>query len=200
MATVAAVVFEHHEKNDGTYNVKIRVYHKLEKKYIDTSHFVSKRQLDAKFNIKDKFLLKTLEQTLDEYRLTISQLGFKLDFFSCEGLRDYLKDLNSDIDFIAFCSKHIEQLKRENRAGTAGTHRTVRNSLVDYFKRESVSVNEIHSNMLLSYEKYLRSERTIKRVNQLDRMVVTKEKGLSDSGLHNHMRPTHVIQCRLSQL
>jgi len=193
MATVAALVFEHHEKNDGTFNVKIRVYHKSEKKYIDTTHFVSKRQLDANFNIKDKFLLKKLEETLDEYRETISQLGFKLEFFSCEQLRDYLRDLNSDIDFIKFCEDHILQLKSENRPGTAGTHRTVKNSLKDYFKRESVSITEIHSNMLSSYEKYLRGERVIRRVNQLGKIVETNEKGLSDSGLHNHMRDLRTL-------
>jgi len=32
MATVSAKVYEHHKKADGTYNVKIRVYHKEEKK------------------------------------------------------------------------------------------------------------------------------------------------------------------------
>jgi hypothetical protein len=48
MATVATVVFEHHEKNDGRYNVKIRIYHKKEKKYLDTTYFVSHRQLDSK--------------------------------------------------------------------------------------------------------------------------------------------------------
>jgi hypothetical protein len=63
MATVAAVVFKHHEKNDGTFNVKIRIYHKFEKRYIDTTHFVSKQQLDSKYNIKDKLILKILDRT-----------------------------------------------------------------------------------------------------------------------------------------
>src|SRR5690606_18882895 len=36
---LAAVVFKHHEKGDGTFNVKIRVYHNHGIKYIDTSHF-----------------------------------------------------------------------------------------------------------------------------------------------------------------
>ena len=57
MATVSAKVFEHHKKADGTWNVKITIYHKDERKFIDTTHFVSKKQLDAKFKIKDKFLL-----------------------------------------------------------------------------------------------------------------------------------------------
>lgn len=84
VATVAAVVFKHHEKNDGTFNVKIRIYHKFEKKYIDTTHYVSKQHLDAKYNIKDKFMLKILYKTLDEYREAISTLDMKLEFFTCE--------------------------------------------------------------------------------------------------------------------
>ncbi len=193
MATVNAVVYQHHEKSDGTYNVKIRVYHKGEKKYVDTSHFLSKKQLDSKFKIKDKFILKLLEKTLDDYRETISVLGSKLDFFSCEALRDYLRDKDSEIDFIKFCSEYIENLKKENRIGTANTHRTVRNSLIDYFNRESISITEINSNMLVSYEKYLRSERTMKRINQLGKVVETRECGLSNSGLHNHMRDLRTL-------
>jgi hypothetical protein len=42
--------FARHEKIDGTYNVKIRIYHK-NAKYIDTSHFVSKKQLDSKIKL-----------------------------------------------------------------------------------------------------------------------------------------------------
>jgi hypothetical protein len=78
MATVSAIVFEHHKKADGTWNVKIIVYHKDERKFIDTTHFVSKKQLDVKFKIKDKFLLRLIDDTLDNYRETISQLGAKL--------------------------------------------------------------------------------------------------------------------------
>ena len=45
MATVSAKVFEHHKKADGTYNVKICVQHKRLRKYLDTTHFVVKKQL-----------------------------------------------------------------------------------------------------------------------------------------------------------
>ncbi|MET3114163.1 hypothetical protein AAKU52_001896 [Pedobacter sp. CG_S7] len=62
------------------------------------------------------------------------------------------------------------------------------NSLIDYFKRDGVSINEINSNMLVSYERFLRTERTMIRLNQDEKEVKTIKKGLSDSGLHNHMR------------
>lgn len=193
MATVSAKVFEHHKKTDGTYNVKICIHHKDQRKYLDTNHFVVKKQLTKDYKIKDPFIADKVEQQLRDYRKEISELDDKLDFFTAESLRDYLRDKNEDIDFIKFCDSHIERLKKEGRAGTAGTHRVVRNSLVDYLKRDTVSINEVHSNMLVSYERFLRSERTMIRYNQANKPVVTTEKGLSDSGLHNHMRDLRTL-------
>jgi len=111
---------------------------------------VSRKQLDAKFKIKDKFLLKLVERTLDEYRNAISHLGNKVNFFTCDDLVIDLKEKDTEIDFIKFCGEHIDWLKKEKCNGTANTHRSVRNSLIDFFGRESVSITEIHSNMLYS--------------------------------------------------
>jgi len=191
MATISAKVFEHHQKMDGTFNVKICLYHKRVRRYLDTSHFVSKRQLDGNFSIKDRILNRAIEDSLDRYREAISLLGSKIEFFTCESLLQYLDD--TEIDFIKFCTEHIGQLRKENRGGTANTHRVIRNSLIDYFGRESVSINEIHSNMLYSYERYLRSERKITRINQFGKEINTVENGLSDSGLHNHMRDLRTL-------
>ncbi|MFD1164037.1 carboxylesterase family protein [Sphingobacterium daejeonense] len=84
MATVSTKVYEHHKKADGTYNVKIRVYHKEEKKFIDTPHFLSLKQLakvkgKKEFNIKDPFVLDIVDKKLRDYRKTISELEDKLD-------------------------------------------------------------------------------------------------------------------------
>ncbi|MFD2741773.1 MULTISPECIES: phage integrase SAM-like domain-containing protein [Sphingobacterium] len=71
-----------------------------------------------------------------------------------------------DIDFLKFCSSYIESLKKNGGIGSANNFRVVRNSLIDYFKRDGISIKEVHSNMLISYERYLRSERIITRTNQ----------------------------------
>src|SRR5690606_13336964 len=163
MAAVSAVVYD---------------FHKKERKLIDTPHFVSQKQLDSKFRIKDRFLNKLLDEKLDEYRRVTSELGNKLNFMTAENLRDYLRDRDKDVDFIPFCNEHIEHLRKSGRGGTANNHRTVRNSLVDYFVRNTVSITEIHSNMLMDYERWLRTERTMTRINQLGNEVTTKEKGL----------------------
>jgi hypothetical protein len=154
MATVSVKIFEHDKKADGTYNVKICVHHKDQRRYIDTAHYLVKKQLTAKLKIKDRFITDLIDEQLRDYRKIISELSEKLDFFSAEPLRDYLTDKGSEIDFLKFCRTYIEQLRKENRNGTADNHRTVLNSLIDYFKRDCISISEINSNMLVSYGRF----------------------------------------------
>ena len=130
-ATVSAKVFSHHKKAGGTFNVKICVQHKRIRKYLDTSHFLIKKQLTSDFKIKDSFVADKVETQLRGYRKLISELDDRLDFFTAETLRDYLQNRNEDIDFLKFCASHIERLKGNGRSGSANNHRIVRNSLID---------------------------------------------------------------------
>lgn len=193
MATVAIKIHKHHKKADGTYNVKIRVTHKGEKKYIDTPHYVVEKQLTSKLRLKDPILIKIVNQTLDEFRITISKLGSKLELFSADGLRDYLKDKKEPMDFLKFCNDHINGLKKEGRKGTAATFVTVFLSLKDYYKRSSISPLEINERMLAIYEKYLRGERKITRLNQFGIEITRTVKGMSDSAVHNHFRDLRTL-------
>jgi hypothetical protein len=193
MATVCAKVFKHHKKEDGTYNVKIRVFHKNVSRYIDTEHFVSDKQLTKKLELKDPIINQLINKELDQYRKVISDLNEKLTFFTAESLKDFLTNKNADIDFIQFCDDHIKQLRKDGREGTASTHLTVRNSLVDYFKRPKVSIMEITYLFLKQYERYLKTERELTRVNQLKKEFTIPKKGLSENGLYNHMRDLRTL-------
>ena len=193
MATVSAKIFEHHEKADGTFNVKYIVYHQGERRHIDSPHFVSKRQITKELEIKDKVLLGWIDETLGDYRKLISELRSRVDFLTCEELRDYLRDHDKEIDIVEFANFHIDFLKENDREPYSRTFRKIRNSLTDYFGRTRISINEIHSNMLFSYERFLKTERQQMRVNQLGKQVTTTEKGLSKGGLHAHMRDLRTL-------
>ncbi|WP_428330391.1 phage integrase SAM-like domain-containing protein [Mucilaginibacter sp.] len=192
MATVGIKIHKHHKKADGTYNVKIRVAHKGEKKYIDTPHFVVDKQLTAKFILKDAILKQIINKTLDDYRVTISNLGPKLELFNPEDLRNHLRDKNEPMDFFKFCNDHIEGLKKQGRKGSAGTLNTVLLSLQDYFKGNSISPLEINEWMLNAYEKYLRAERKFERLNQ-GRLITRTVKGMCDAAVHNHFRDLRIL-------
>lgn len=192
MATVGIKIHKHHKKADGTYNVKIRVAHKGEKKYIDTPHFVVDKQLTAKCTLKDATLKQILNKTLDEYRVTISNLGPKLDLFNAETLRNHLRDKNEPMNFFKFCQDHIAGLEKDNRNGSAGTLKTVLYSLQDYFNTPSISPLEINEWMLTAYEKYLRGKREIKRLNQ-GKLRTRTVKGMTDGAVHNHFRDLRIL-------
>src|SRR5690606_25258881 len=93
MATVNAKVFEHHKKADGTYNVKICVQHKRLRKYLDTTHFVVRKQLTKDFKVKDPFIANKAEKQLRDYRKMISELDERLDYFTAESMNDKINRL-----------------------------------------------------------------------------------------------------------
>jgi hypothetical protein len=73
-------------------------------------------------NIKDAFVNSKLNRILDDYRLEISKLADRLEFFSAEDLKNHLENKNDEIDFIKFCDSHIKRLKKDRRDGTAANH------------------------------------------------------------------------------
>jgi len=187
MLTVKATLLKHHQKSDGSFNVKIRVTHNRVSRYIDTVHFVSAKQVNKKNEIKDSTVALQVDRTLNEYRKKISDLDSRVDFMTCDQIVDHLKNGNQPIDFIEFGRNHVKELIAKSKRGTSANFRSVINSLIDYFGREKVNINEINANMLRSYEKYMRSERTLTRQSHKKEFTITSP-GLSDGGLHNHMR------------
>jgi len=200
MALVKAVVYEEFKRTDGTYNVKIKVYHQKKKRFIDTMHFLSTRQLDSDLKIKDKFILQELAVILTDYRKSITELGSKLNFMTCDNLKYFLDGKDEEVDFVKFCNNHIAMLKEDGRDGTAKNHAKIKNSLIDYFGKDRISMLEINAAMLYQYEKWLRRDRVMTRINQLGKPVTTKKKGMKDGGIYSHMRDLRTLfneACRL---
>lgn len=192
MATVFALIYKEQQKNDGTYNVKIRLHHRNQRRHIRTQFYVSQQHINDDLKITDPIVNHLIYDTLHDYRKTIIKLGNALKVMSCEELKCYLEG-GDNIDFIAFCDKHIDRSREENRIGTANNHRTIRNSLVDYFLRDSVTAIEINSNMLFAYDRYLRTERVMKRRNHLGQEIMIKRRGLSDNGIYSHMKDLRTL-------
>lgn len=192
MATVATKILKNQRKRDGTFNVKIRLIHRRKICYLSTYHFVCEEQLSSDFTIIDTSVNNQLNRKVQKYRTAIGQLDNVLDFYCVYTIRDHLLNIDKDIDFIKFCNEYIADLIKTNRKASANTFKTVMYSLIDYFKRETISPLEINEKELVRYEKYLRSERTLVRLSNnvsIDRTV----KGMGDAGVHNHLRDLRTL-------
>lgn len=190
MATIKEVVLKHHKKGDGTYNIKYRLTHNRQTAYINTNHFAGEKQLKKDFTVKDKFLLSVISTEIAKYRLRLLELDDKLTLFDVRELANRLTqpDENTAIDFIGFAKQYVGELIEQGRKGSAYPLLTVVNSLSDYFGCQKVQIDRINAIMLPDYERYLRKQRKFKRKNQFGKDVNYVSKGLSDSGLHNHLR------------
>ncbi|WP_256009468.1 site-specific integrase [Desertivirga xinjiangensis] len=191
--TIKAVVLGHHKKGDGTYNVKIRITHQRVSRYLNTNHYVTDKQLKKDLSIKDNILLMNLDKIINGYRRKISEIEDRLDYFDCKSLVEFLKTADEKIDIISFGRSYIDELKKSGRTGSAANIGKVVNSLEDYFGRDKISITEITAKMLENYERFLRSDRELIRKHQNKKEFKIQSKGLSDAGLHNHMRDLRLL-------
>jgi len=195
MATIKEVVLKHHKKEDGTYNIKYRLTHNRKITYINTNHFVGEKQLKKDLTVKDKFLLSVVSTEIAKYRIRLLELDNLLTILDVKQLAERLTQTEENIviDIVAFARQYVGELKEQGRNGSAYPILTVANSLCDYFGTQKVEIDRINSIMLPDYERYLRKERKFKRKNQFGKDVDYVSKGLSDSGLHNHIRDLRTL-------
>ena len=76
MATFKAEVYAHQKKKDGTYNIKIRVTHNGEKRYLATPYFIYKEDITQKtFKIKNQHYIDLTDEMIRTYRKRLDRWG-----------------------------------------------------------------------------------------------------------------------------
>jgi hypothetical protein len=188
MATLSAKVFRHHKKADGTYNVKIYIYHNSVRAYMDTEHYVTDKMLTKDLQIKDAFLLSPLNKKPDDYRRSLTELGNKLSLLDAHSLKEYFLKKDESIDFLAFYKIHIDYLKSNGQLKSAANYNTLYNHLLDFFQSDKFPISEITTGLLRSFVKFLGTNRRIIRKNQFGDLYQMDAKKLAESSIANYLR------------
>jgi len=161
--TLKPVVLKHNLREDDTYNVKIRVTLNRRSSYIGTEHYISKRKIGDKGEIKDQFILDEVNNDIRRLRSEVSKLGAKVNKFTASSLAGYLAEKRNPgtgqgIDFIAYSRRKIADMKRRGQAATASGYEYSINKLVGYLKSETLEIKDITVKFLRRYEQWLRDE------------------------------------------
>jgi integrase len=147
MATFKAVVQKHHKKEDGTYNVKIRVTHRRVVKYMATRLFVTKEDITKSMKIKNQAVLDMLDETVRKYRTACNALGERLDDMTAEQVVEYVKKPEGEpvfrLDFMAFGGEVIESMKKAGRTGSANNYAITLNAVRRFTGRETLDISEV---------------------------------------------------------
>ena len=196
MPTFKIYISKDQKRKDGKYPVSIRVTQERKHSYLKTDFYVVSQQLNKNFEIKDKTLLKLLLEKIENCEdIVIRGLRNDVSNYSAKDIIEFIKKKQNEvscIDFIAFARKHISKLFEAGREKRAKHIQTTINALVD-FSGQELNIVKVTSKFLEKFEEFLRSERTIVRVNQFGREVTTKRKPLTDTGVHDYMADIRAV-------
>ena len=156
MATFKCLIRASDKKKDGTWNVKIRVTHNRQSRYISTPFYVNESQITRGFKIKDQSILDKVEDRMRELRSASNKLGFLADGVSIDHFVELILNQADQKDFFAFMDEHIKKLEKEDRLMTAAARRVAMNSLKRWYGREKMFFQDIDSNLMLRYYEHIR--------------------------------------------
>ena len=165
MATFKAEVYKHQKRSDGTWNVKIRVTHNRQKKYLSTPIYVKQDDITrSSFKLKKNITDKT-DKMIEEYEAICTELGLKLKSMPID---DLIKELENgvkpkveNIDFIAFAVRKIKEMEEDGHGGSARSYKTTIESLKRFIKRDTLAISEITSVFMEDYEKWLKDRKPL---------------------------------------
>lgn len=160
--TFKAVVYAHHKKENGTYNVKIRVTHNRKRKHIATNIFVTKEDLTRGLKIKSQNVIDKLKTEIDRYMEIVSTIGaYQAKEMSVDDVMNYIatyeeRNKHFELDFIEFSRKVIRETFDAGRDGTALSYETAINSLVRFLGDEHLPIAGVTVQLLEDYCTWLK--------------------------------------------
>lgn len=136
-------------KEDGTYNVFVRVTHNRTTRYIPTTEYVTKKDLTASGKIKNMRIVERMEGLLMAYRKKLSNLNLEINDMPVDSIVDYLKRRNTEGSLLF--SEYAEKWIRESRIKGKKNYQSALNSLRRYIGRGSILFSEVTSNTLRGF-------------------------------------------------
>lgn len=186
MATFKFLILPHQRKDDGTYNVKIRVTQKGRSKYIKTSQNVSasdiikkKENGKEKIKIKNQAVIDLMEEIILGFKKKIISAGVEAEHWEVDRIVEYLTtDVeNFRLNFISYGRKIADDLEQDGRLGTAKNYRIAINALVRFIGKEELDINLITASFMRAFEKYLKNEPSFKGCRDGGSKPTDKPKG-----------------------
>jgi len=167
MVTFKAEVYAHQRKQDGTYNIKVRVTQNQKKRYLATPWFVTKDDLTRSMKLKNQKYIDLTDDLIRTYRNKCDNLGTKIKTMTVDEVVAYIeKPLETerwDLDIVQYTRDHIRRLQETGHEGNAQSYKVAINSLVKFLGREKVSIGEITVKLLKSWVDWILNQDRVKQ-------------------------------------
>ncbi len=157
MATFKAEIIKAKLRQDGTYNVKIRLTHNRRNVYMSTPYYVDKKDVTKAGKIKDYSVLDKVDEQIRHFRKKLAKL-YTTEISAKELSLKLQEDDVFRLDFIAFSRAKIEKMK----PSTGGVYTNALNSFVKFSHCSEMDIKEVTSDRMYRFKEHL-EERGLKR-------------------------------------
>lgn len=162
--TFKAVVYAHHRKSDGTYNVKIRVTHNRQKRHIPTNIFVTAKELTRGLKVKDAAIADQLKKEVERYQhiaATIPQV--RAQVMAIDEVVEYINGYEKQhgafrLDFIQFGEQVVQEMMDCGRVGTGRYYKSALVALKRYLQRDHLDISEVTVKLLEDFCNFIKNE------------------------------------------
>lgn len=187
MATFKAIVFQggRHIKQDGTTNIKIRIYHNKAAQYIPTEYFINPDLMGDDGSISSSTnnaeeLNYEIGKIIQRYREISIKLGSeRTKKMDCSELKEELiKSASPEAEFIDFVAFAREIISKSVKRKTANWYETSLNSFIAFYGSERIDAKDIKTKTLEGFKEHL-----------VTRKIVIKSKNKDCANIIRNMEP-----------
>lgn len=153
--TFRPVVYAHHKRKDGSYNVKINVYFKGKERRLPTTIFCTKADLTRSCHIKNNDILNLANKEIDRMRDAIKDISFfDLETKDVDWLVSHIKaKLTAEsfsLDFFTFAEIYMADMKAETRR----LYDSALNAFAKYLHSRYIDINDITKQKLQEFQEF----------------------------------------------
>ena len=181
--TFRPVVYAHHKRQDGTYNVKINVYFNGKERRLPTTIYCTKNDLTRTHHIKNQDIINKCNTLIAKMHNVISDIStFDLEGRDVDWLVQRIKfKLQAStfrLDFFAFAQEYI----KGKRAGTGAIYTSAVNAFAQYRGQAATDINDITKTMVQGFAEWCESQKKVcksRRVKGRVQTEIAKKKGIT---------------------
>ena len=168
MLTIKAEVQRDKQRNDGTYNVKVRFTQDRKVKRLSSSLFVTSKDLTKSFNFKEGTTVKReVDKLISTYQEKCAKLQLEVNHYTLDDIFSFLKlerEQKQSIDFIQYCKEWLETTDIKGKKN----YQSALNSFISYLGKDHLKTDEVTSQLLNGFKAHLNLRRE-KQVIQLQK-------------------------------
>jgi hypothetical protein len=150
--TFRPVVYAHHKRKDGTFNVKINIYYKGKERRLPTNIYCTKDDLTRTHHIKSVDILSKCNVLISKMQNAISDISIydsmdkDVDWL-VERIKNKLMQQSFSLDFFVWSDQFLSAMKPSTRK----VYTTALNALERFLNKRELDINAISRKMMLDF-------------------------------------------------